>query len=98
MSQPADPGAPAWRRAFRDLESEHGFVQQQPQPGIRKHCLGDDSPSEHDAEGERELIDQRQHSDRRGLPRPPADMRGAARDALAPGDMRAPEPLRPYHS
>lgn len=50
------------------------------------------------ADRERSYQPVRDYSDRRGLPRPPADMRGAARDALAPRDMRAPEPLRPYHS
>lgn len=40
----------------------------------------------------------RDYSDRRGLPRPPQEMRGAARDAPVPRDMRAPEALRPYGS
>jgi hypothetical protein len=35
---------------------------------------------------------------RRGMPRPPAAMRGAARDAVIPRDLRIPEPLRPYTS
>jgi hypothetical protein len=35
------------------------------------------------------------YSDRSGLPRPPEEMRGAARDATPP-DMRAPEALRPW--
>jgi hypothetical protein len=38
------------------------------------------------------------YSDRRGLPRPPQDMRGIARDALVPQDMRTPQALRPYSS
>ncbi len=38
----------------------------------------------------------RDYSTRSGFPRSPAEMRGAARDALVPSDMRAPEPLRPY--
>ena len=36
------------------------------------------------------------YSDRRGFPRPPEAMRGAARDFEAPRDMRIPEPLRPW--
>ena len=41
----------------------------------------------------------RDYSDRRGLPRPPEAMRGAARDVLrAANDMRIPEALRPYQS
>lgn len=36
------------------------------------------------------------YSDRSGLPRPPEQMRGAARDFQIPDDMRAPEALRPY--
>ena len=38
------------------------------------------------------------YSDRRGLPRPPEEMRGVARDVAVPRDMRAPEALRPHHS
>ena len=39
------------------------------------------------------------YSDRRGLPRPPEEMRGAARkDFTAPRDMRTPEPLRSFTS
>jgi hypothetical protein len=38
------------------------------------------------------------YSDRSGLPRPPAAMRGAARDYQVPPDMRIPEALRPYAS
>lgn len=40
----------------------------------------------------------RDYSDRSGLPRPPEQMRGAARDFVLPRDMRAPEALRPYSS
>jgi hypothetical protein len=36
------------------------------------------------------------YSDRSGLPRPPEEMRGAARDFTAPRDMRTPEALRPF--
>jgi hypothetical protein len=36
------------------------------------------------------------YSHRRGMPRPPEAMRGVARDAPIPRDMRTPEPLRPY--
>lgn len=38
----------------------------------------------------------RDYSDRSGLPRPAAEMRGAARDFDVPADMRTPEPLQPY--
>lgn len=38
----------------------------------------------------------RDYSDLRGMPAPPAAMRGAARDFEVPPDMRIPEPLRPY--
>ncbi|HYG85348.1 MAG TPA: cyclase dehydrase [Azospirillum sp.] len=37
----------------------------------------------------------RDYSDRRGLPRPPEQMRGAARDAPIPADMRTPPMLQP---
>jgi hypothetical protein len=41
----------------------------------------------------------RDYSDRRGLPRPPEEMRGAARkDFMPPRDMRTPEALRPLTS
>jgi hypothetical protein len=41
----------------------------------------------------------RDYSDRRGMPRPPEEMRGAARkDFTSPRDMRTPEPLRPFTS
>lgn len=36
------------------------------------------------------------YSGRSGLPRPPAEMRGAAQDAPIPRDMRTPEALRPW--
>jgi len=36
--------------------------------------------------------------ERSGLPRPPEQMRGAARDFQVPADMRTPEPLRPWTS
>jgi len=38
----------------------------------------------------------RDYSARRGLPRPPAAMRGIARDSPVPRDMRIPEAMRPY--
>jgi hypothetical protein len=38
------------------------------------------------------------YSDRRGMPKPPDEMRGAARDFKVPRDMRTPEALRPYTS
>jgi hypothetical protein len=38
----------------------------------------------------------RDYSARRGLPRPPAAMRGIARDFPVPRDMRLPEAMRPY--
>jgi hypothetical protein len=38
----------------------------------------------------------RAYSRRRGLPRPPEAMRGAARDLKVPEDMRIPAALRPY--
>jgi hypothetical protein len=38
------------------------------------------------------------YSDRRGLPRPPAAMRGVSREAPRYRDMRVPEPLRPYQN
>jgi len=36
------------------------------------------------------------YSDRSGLPRPPDQMRGAARDFEVPRDMRIPDALRPF--
>jgi hypothetical protein len=36
------------------------------------------------------------YSTRRGMPRSPNEMRGAARDFEAPRDMRIPEAMRPY--
>ena len=44
----------------------------------------------------RRRVPVRDYSDRRGMPRPAAEMRGAARDFEVPRDMRTPEPLRPY--
>lgn len=38
----------------------------------------------------------RDYSGRRGMPRPPEAMRGAAGDLEVPRDFRIPEPLRPY--
>jgi hypothetical protein len=38
----------------------------------------------------------RDYSARRGMPRPPEAMRGAARDFKVPRDMRIPEAMRPY--
>jgi hypothetical protein len=40
----------------------------------------------------------RNYSARRGMPRPPDAMRGAARDFVIPPDMRVPEAMRPYVS
>jgi hypothetical protein len=40
----------------------------------------------------------RDYSTRRGMPRPPDAMRGAARDFVIPRDMRVPEAMRPYVS
>jgi hypothetical protein len=40
----------------------------------------------------------RDYSARRGMPRPPAAMRGVARDFPVPRDMRIPEAMRPYPS
>jgi hypothetical protein len=39
-----------------------------------------------------------QYYERSGLPRPPEEMRGAARDFQVPADMRTPELMRPYTS
>ena len=50
------------------------------------------------AEREAEPLRIWDYSDRSGLPRPPAAMRGAARDYQVPPDMRNPEALRPYAS
>jgi hypothetical protein len=44
-------------------------------------------------EHHRPMVD---YSDRSGLPRSPDEMRGAASDFEVPGDMRAPEALRPW--
>jgi hypothetical protein len=38
----------------------------------------------------------RDYSNRRGMPRPPEAMRGAAKDLEVPKDMRIPDALRPY--
>jgi hypothetical protein len=38
----------------------------------------------------------RDYSDRRGMPKPPEAMRGAARNLSIPKDMRTPEALRPF--
>lgn len=40
----------------------------------------------------------RNYSARRGMPRPPDAMRGAARDFVIPPDMRVPQAMRPYVS
>ncbi|MEA2778509.1 MAG: hypothetical protein QOK29_53 [Rhodospirillaceae bacterium] len=40
----------------------------------------------------------RDYSDRRGFPRPPEEMRGAASDFETPRDMRTPEAMRPMTS
>jgi hypothetical protein len=40
----------------------------------------------------------RDYSDRSGLPKPPHEMRGAARDFKVPRDFRQPEALRPWTS
>ncbi|TCZ55590.1 cyclase dehydrase [Roseicella aquatilis] len=47
--------------------------------------------------GQRRLA-RRDYSDRRGMPKPPEQMRGAARDFEVPRDFRIPEPLRPWTS
>ena len=51
--------------------------------------------SEHDRRLPRRIRD---YSARRGMPRPPDAMRGAARDFPVPRDMRIPELMRPYPS
>jgi hypothetical protein len=55
------------------------------------------------ANGGQAQIEQRQtytpvrdYSDRSGFPRPPEEMRGAARDFKAPKDMRTPAAMRPH--
>lgn len=40
----------------------------------------------------------RDYSDRRGMPKPPEAMRGAARNLQIPKDMRTPEALQPFTS
>jgi hypothetical protein len=47
-------------------------------------------------ERERSPVLTRDYSDRSGMPRPPGQMRGAARDFVAPRDMRTPAALRPF--
>jgi hypothetical protein len=44
----------------------------------------------------RRRLPARDYSDRRGMPRPPEAMRGAARSFEVPRDMRIPEAMRPY--
>lgn len=44
----------------------------------------------------RPALPMRDYGRRVGLPRPPAQMRGAAGDFVAPRDFRIPEPLRPW--
>jgi hypothetical protein len=44
----------------------------------------------------RRRVPARDYSDRRGMPRPPEAMRGAANDLEVPKDMRIPDALRPY--
>ena len=52
-------------------------------------ALGEESP--------KRRLPIRDYRDRSGFPRPPAEMRGAARERVTiPQDMRAPEALRPY--
>ncbi len=46
----------------------------------------------------RPQLPMRDYSQRRGMPRPPDEMRGAASDFEVPRDMRIPELLRPYAS
>jgi hypothetical protein len=46
--------------------------------------------------GQRQPV--RDYSDRRGMPKPPNEMRGAAREFKIPRDMRTPELLRPFTS
>jgi hypothetical protein len=48
------------------------------------------------ADGQASRRPMRDYSRRSGLPRPPEQMRGAARDFEVPADMRIPELLRPY--
>ena len=45
---------------------------------------------------ERSPVLTRDYSNRGGMPRPPDQMRGAARDFVAPRDMRTPAALRPF--
>ncbi|MDO9710958.1 cyclase dehydrase [Paracraurococcus lichenis] len=46
----------------------------------------------------RRIARRRDYGDRSGLPKPPGDMRGAARDFEVPRDFRTPEALRPWTS
>lgn len=46
----------------------------------------------------RRIARRRDYSDRSGLPKPPGEMRGAARDFEVPRDFRAPEAMRPWTS
>jgi len=48
--------------------------------------------------GARLEVPPRDYSDRSGLPKSPAEMRGAAGDFEAPRDMRGPEAMRPWQS
>ncbi len=50
------------------------------------------------AQSKSPLAPARDYSDRSGFPKPPEEMRGAARDFEIPRDMRTPEALRPYAS
>ena len=48
-------------------------------------------------EGPQRRLPKRDYRDRSGFPRPPSQMRGAARDRVTiPEDMRAPAAMRPY--
>jgi hypothetical protein len=48
--------------------------------------------------GQQARLPMRDYRDRSGFPRPPAEMRGAARHLSIPRDMRAPEALQPYRA
>jgi len=48
------------------------------------------------ARQQREELRRFDYSSRSGMPRPASAMRGVARDAQVPRDMRAPEAMRPY--
>jgi hypothetical protein len=47
-------------------------------------------------DGQRSPLRLRDYGSRSGLPRPPEEMRGAARNLETPKDMRAPDAMRPY--